>query len=113
MTRLSNDVLSSIIGDIYDCSINPEGWTATLTRITRAVDAAYTTISLASTNDFHGRMAAHSPWDPEQLRILNDEYGVHGIPGLSSVLFGDVDSPWATLSSMSEGEFQTSPFYQN
>jgi DNA-binding CsgD family transcriptional regulator/PAS domain-containing protein len=113
MSRLNADVLSSVIGDIYDCTLNPAGWTTVLTRITSAVDAAYTTISLASTADLQGRMAAHSPWDPEKLRILNDEYGIHGIPGLSTVLFGDVDTPWATLSSMTEEEFQNSPFYQN
>jgi DNA-binding CsgD family transcriptional regulator len=113
MSRMSADVLSSIIGDIYDCTLNPAGWSGVLTRVTAAVDAAYTTISLASTSDLQGRMAAHSPWDAEKLRILNDEYGVHGIPGLSTVLFGDVDTPWATLSSMSESEFQKSPFYQN
>jgi DNA-binding CsgD family transcriptional regulator/PAS domain-containing protein len=113
MARMNADVLSSIIGDVYDCTLNPSGWTGVLTRITSAVDAAYTTISLASTSDLQGRMAAHSPWDTEKLRILNDEYGVHGIPGLSSVLFGDVDTPWATLSSMPEDEFQQSPFYKN
>jgi DNA-binding CsgD family transcriptional regulator len=113
MSRLNADVLSSVIGDIYDCTLNPAGWSGVLTRITAAVDGAYTTISLASTADLQGRMAAHSPWDPEMLRVLNDEYGVHGIPGLSTVLFGDVDTPWATLSSMSEAEFQESPFYKN
>jgi DNA-binding CsgD family transcriptional regulator/PAS domain-containing protein len=113
MARLDSDLLSSVIGDIYDCSFNPGAWTNVLTRITHAVDAAYTTISLAATSDFRGRMAAHSAWDPEQLRILNDEYGVDGIPGLTTVLYGDVDTPWATLSSMSEDEFQMSPFYQN
>jgi DNA-binding CsgD family transcriptional regulator/PAS domain-containing protein len=113
MARLNSDLLSSIIGDIYDCSINPEGWTSALTRITEAVDAAYTTISLAGTADFHGRMAAHSAWDPEKLRILNDEYGVEGIPGLATVLHGDVDTPWATLTSMTEEVFQKSPFYVN
>lgn len=113
MARMNANTLSSIIGDIYDCTLNPSGWTAVLTRIATAVDAAYTTISLASTSDLQGRMAAHSPWDKEQLRILNDEYGVHGIPGLSTVLFGDVDTPWATLSSMTEDDFQQSPFYKN
>jgi DNA-binding CsgD family transcriptional regulator len=113
MARMNADVLSSIIGDIYDCSLNPTAWTGVLTRITHAVDAAYTTVSLASTADFRGRMAAHSPWDAEQLRILNDEYGVDGIPGLRSVVLGDIDTPWATLSVMPEDDFQQSPFYKN
>jgi DNA-binding CsgD family transcriptional regulator/PAS domain-containing protein len=111
--RLSNEALSSIIGDIYDCVMDPAGWPAVLTRITTLMDAAYTTISLANAVTHQGRMAAHSPWDPEQLRVLNEDYGVQGIPGLLGLVMGDVDTPWATLTSMPEDEFQQSPFYQN
>jgi DNA-binding CsgD family transcriptional regulator/PAS domain-containing protein len=112
-SRLSADLLSSIIGDIYDCAINPSGWSGALSRITLAVDAAYTTISLANTVDNRGRMAAQSPWDSEQLRILNEDYGIEGIPGLKVVLHNDVDETWSTLSSMPETEFQATLFYQN
>jgi DNA-binding CsgD family transcriptional regulator/PAS domain-containing protein len=111
--RLNDDLLSSIIGDIYDCAINPSGWSAALSRITLALDAAYTTISLASTSDNRGRMAAQSPWDSEQLRILNDDYGIDGVPGLKIVLGNDVDTTWSTLTSMPEDEFQQTPFYRN
>jgi DNA-binding CsgD family transcriptional regulator/PAS domain-containing protein len=112
-SRLSSDLLSSIIGDIYDCAINPSGWSAALSRITLALDAAYTTISLASTIDHRGRMAAQSPWDSEQLRILNEDYGIEGVPGLKIVLSNDIDTTWSTLSSMPEDEFQETPFYRN
>lgn len=70
MNRLSSDLLSSIIGDIYDCVLNSDGWTGVVVRITQAVDAAYTTIALASAGDNHGRFAAQSPWDPAQMRVL-------------------------------------------
>jgi DNA-binding CsgD family transcriptional regulator/PAS domain-containing protein len=116
MSRLSPDVLSTIIGDIYDCSFNPAGWPQVLTRVTHALDAAYSTISLAnplSSSGYMARMAAHSGWDPEQLRILNEEYGVAGIPGLAAVLTNDVDHPWSTLTQMPEAEFQESAFYRN
>ncbi len=111
--HLSRELLSSIIGDIYDCALNPSGWSAALSRITLALDAAYTTISLASTENNQGRMAAQSPWDSEQLRILNEEYGIDGVPGLRRVISIDVDEPWSTLSNMPEDEFQATPFYQN
>jgi DNA-binding CsgD family transcriptional regulator/PAS domain-containing protein len=111
--RLGSELLSSIIGDIYDCAINPSGWSGALSRITLAVDAAYTTISLANAVDLQGRMAAQSPWDSEQLRILNEDYGIEGVPGLRRVLSSDVDETWSTLTSMAEEEFQATPFYQN
>jgi DNA-binding CsgD family transcriptional regulator/PAS domain-containing protein len=109
--RLSSEVLSSIIGDIYDCVLNPQGWTGVMGRITTAIDAAYSTIALASTTDSHGRFAAQSSWDPEQMRVLQD-YDFDAIPGLKMAVMGDIDTPVATLSHMSETELQQTPFYQ-
>ena len=113
MARLGSEVLSSIIGDIYDCVLNPDGWTGVLTRITESVDAAYTTIALANTNDSRGRFAAQSPWDPERMRVLQEEYGFDDIPGLKAAVIGDIDTPLATLSIISEAELQRTPFYRN
>ncbi|MBZ9701822.1 MULTISPECIES: helix-turn-helix transcriptional regulator [unclassified Mesorhizobium] len=112
MERLSSEVLGSIIGDIYDCVLNPEGWAGVMTRITTAMDAAYTTIALASTADNHGRFAAQSPWDPVQMRVLQD-YDFDAIPGLKTAVIGDVDTPVATLSLMSEAELGQTAFFQN
>jgi DNA-binding CsgD family transcriptional regulator/PAS domain-containing protein len=112
MDRLSNERLSSIIGDIYDCVLSPDGWVMALSRITNAMDAAYTTIALANTDDSHGRFAAQSPWDPVQMRVLQD-YSFDDIPGLKAAVIGDIDTPLATLSYMSEAELQQTPFYQN
>lgn len=113
VARLSSEVLGSIIGDIYDCVLNPEGWAGVMTRITKAIDAAYTTIALASTADNHGRFAAQSPWDPLQMRVLQEDYDFDTIPGLKAAVVGDIDTPVATLSHMSEGELQQTPFFQN
>jgi hypothetical protein len=111
--RLDSEQLSSIIGEIYDCAINPDGWTNVLARITESVDAAYTTIALANTNDSHGRFAAHSPWDAEQMRVLQVEYGFNDIPGLKEAVVGDIDTPLTTLACTSEAELQKTPFFQN
>ncbi|MER9307027.1 helix-turn-helix transcriptional regulator [Mesorhizobium sp. M0293] len=111
--RLSGEVLSSIIGDIYDCVLNPDGWAGVMTRITEAVDAAYTTVALASTAGNHGRFAAQSPWDPVQMRVLQEDYDFDAIPGLKAAVVGDIDTPVATLSHMSEADLQQTPFFQN
>lgn len=113
MERLSSEVLCSIIGDIYDCVLDPDGWAEVMIRITGAVDGAYTTIALASTAGNQGRFAAQSPWDPEQMRVLQEDYDFDTIPGLKAAVVGDVDSPVATLSQMSEAELQQTPFFQN
>lgn len=111
MSRLSDEILSSIIGDIYDCALSPEGWTGVMTRITSTIDAAYTTIALTSVRDSRGRFAAQSPWDAEQLRALQD-YELDAIPGLRAAVIGDIDLPQRTLSIISEGELEQSAFFQ-
>nr|OAP95945.1 LuxR family transcriptional regulator [Rhizobium leguminosarum] len=111
MSRLGDEILSSIIGDIYDCALSPEGWTGVMTRITSTIDAAYTTIALTSVTDSRGRFAAQSPWDAEQLRALQD-YELDAIPGLRAAVIGDIDLPQRTLSLVSEGELEQSAFFQ-
>jgi DNA-binding CsgD family transcriptional regulator/PAS domain-containing protein len=112
MDVVDNNVLSSIIGDIYDCVLNREGWASVLTRITQTMDAAYTTIALAGTSDNHGRFAAQSPWDAERMRALQD-YSFDDIPGLKVAVVGDIDTPVSTLSLMPESELQQTAFFRN
>lgn len=113
MERLSSEVLGSIVGDIYDCVLNPDGWAEVMIRITETMDAAYTTIALASTADNHGRFAAQSPWDAEQMRVLQEDYDFDAIPGLKAAVVGDIDTPVTTLSQMSEADLQQTRFFQN
>lgn len=113
MQGLQPEVFSSIVGDIYDCALNPDAWTAALTRVSAAMNTAYTSISLSNPQFAQARMVSHSPWDPAMLKVLNEEYGAEGIPGLREVLTGSVDEPRSTLSEMSEDAFYATPFYQN
>ncbi|MBY3384008.1 helix-turn-helix transcriptional regulator [Rhizobium laguerreae] len=110
MSRLSDETLSSIIGDIYDCALSPEGWTGVMTRITNTIDAAYTTIALTSTTDSRGRFAARSPWDAERMRALQD-YELSEIPGLLEAVMGDIDVPLRTLAVISEAKLAQSTFF--
>ncbi|MGX5842954.1 LuxR C-terminal-related transcriptional regulator [Mesorhizobium sp. ArgA1] len=113
MERLGSEVLGSIVGDIYDCVLNPEGWTGVMIRITETMDAAYSTIALASTAGNRGRFAAQSPWDAEQMRVLQEDYDFDAIPGLKAAVVGEIDTPVATLSHMGEADLQQTPFFQN
>jgi DNA-binding CsgD family transcriptional regulator/PAS domain-containing protein len=112
MNVIDNEILSSIIGDVYDCVLNPDGWPDVLTRVTQTMDAAYTTIALAGTSDNHGRFAAQSPWDAERMRELQD-YSFDDIPGLKAAVIGDIDTPISTLSLMDESELQETAFFRN
>jgi DNA-binding CsgD family transcriptional regulator/PAS domain-containing protein len=111
MNVIDHENLSSIIGNIYDCVLNPDGWPDVLIRITQTLDAAYTTIALAGTSDNHGRFAAQSPWDTERMRALQD-YSFDDIPGLKAAVVGDIDTPISTLSLMDESQLQQTMFYR-
>jgi DNA-binding CsgD family transcriptional regulator/PAS domain-containing protein len=113
MRGLEPDIFSSVVSDIYDCALQPDRWSAALARITTLLDAAYIAISLADARQHNAVMAAHSPWDPQMLQILNDEYGADGIPGLREIIFGGVDLANSTMNQMNEEEFQESRFYKN
>jgi DNA-binding CsgD family transcriptional regulator/PAS domain-containing protein len=113
MHALQPEVFSSIVGDIYDCALNPDGWTATLIRVSTIMNAVYTSISLSDPHFAQPRMASHSPWDPVMLKVLNEEYGIDGVPGLREVAFGALDEPRSTLNDLSEAAFHATPFYQN
>ena len=112
MPAPTNETLSSIIGDIYDCALNPGGWPDVLVRITAAMDAAYSTIALAGTSDNQGRFAAQSPWESTRMREL-ESYSFDEIPGLKAAVTGDIDTPVSTLTIMSERELQETAFYRD
>ena len=99
MQALQTGIFSSIVGDIYDCALDPEGWTTALIRVNDAMNAAYTTISLSNPQFIQPRMAGHSPWDPVMLKVLNEAYGIDGVPGLREVAFGSLDEPRLTLNA--------------
>jgi DNA-binding CsgD family transcriptional regulator len=112
MRGLEPEHLSSVISDIYDCALNAERWPDALGRIAGYANAAYATISMALPGQMNPVMAHHSRWDPEMLRILNDEFGLE-LPGLKDVVFGELDMPQSTLTQMAEVEFQKTRFYKD
>lgn len=109
---VNDETLSSIIGDIYDCVLNPDGWPNVLTRVTQTLDAAYTVIALAGISENRVRLTAQSPWDIERMRALQD-YSFDEIPGLKATVVGDIDTPLSALSTMSESELQLTPFFRD
>jgi DNA-binding CsgD family transcriptional regulator/PAS domain-containing protein len=111
MRGLETEVFSSVISNVYDCAMHPEGWSKALTHISQLMNTAYATIALGNLANNRPVMFAHSPWNEERLRVLNEEFGVEGVPGLRDVVMQDIDQPRSTLNQMDEDEFQQSRFY--
>jgi DNA-binding CsgD family transcriptional regulator len=109
--RLTPEIISSVISDIYDCAVDPAHWPTALTRITAITNAAYCAISVA---EVATRRAVHthcSPWDVGMLMKLNAEYA-NEIPGGMEIALGDADIARSTMEMMPEAEFQKTRFYR-
>jgi DNA-binding CsgD family transcriptional regulator len=112
MRALDPETLSSVIGEIYECALNSDGWESALIRINGEMNGAYTNIALSNPEFTQARMAAHSPWDPAMLHTLIEDYGVHGIPGLLELIQGDIDLPASSMDRIGKDVFFASKFYQ-
>jgi DNA-binding CsgD family transcriptional regulator/PAS domain-containing protein len=111
MTILTPEALSAAISDIYDCALDTAHWPVALARIAEMSGAAYSAISVGDLVAERTVAMHASPWDFEQLRILNSEY-TREIPGGYEVAFGDIDTARSTMELVSENEFQKSRFYR-
>jgi DNA-binding CsgD family transcriptional regulator/PAS domain-containing protein len=111
MKNITPELLSSLISDIYDCAIDPQGWGETLKRFAYVMDAEFASINLASLPYQDPVLAAHSPWDDRELLRLNRDYN-EDVPGVADVAYGALDTPLSTADVMSEAEFFTTRFYQ-
>jgi DNA-binding CsgD family transcriptional regulator len=111
MRGLQPEVLSSLIGEIYDCALSPTHWSNVLTRIADYANAAYATITLAEPGMLKPVMVAHSDWDMNKLKALSDEFGFN-VPGINEVSSGKLDIPVSALNLMNEEEFRKGRFYR-
>lgn len=111
MKRLTPELISSLISDIYDCALQPLGWTNTLARVADTFDAAYVSLTLSSADRQQALAVAHSPWDAGQLQRLNEEF-ILDLPGLTRLMQGSLDTPGSSMDSLTEPEFQTTRFYR-
>jgi DNA-binding CsgD family transcriptional regulator len=109
--QLQPEVLSSLIGEIYDCALNPTHWNGVLTRIADYANAEYATIILAETGAPMPVMAAHSERDQKKLKALTDKFGFD-MPGINELSSGKLDVPVSALNLMNEEEFQKGRFYR-
>lgn len=109
------DDFNDLIGKIYDCAIEPEGWTDTLTEIRDRFDFAYLSLhfmtfpaSYPRTRQKH--MIVTTDWDPhwlEEVQRLTPE-----IPDFDKILAADIDAPTSQLRHTPETDFHRTRFYR-
>lgn len=107
--------LSAVIGQIYDCAIDPELWVPTLTGIRDRMDMAYVHVNFndGSYSVVGGRShlsVFQSEWSQEWIEKLPQWYG--HIPGLERWTAMDIDDSISQMLCVTEAEFHKSDVYQ-
>jgi DNA-binding CsgD family transcriptional regulator len=113
VTPLSNAELSRMIGDIYDCAVEPSRWFQTLDSIRDRLDLAYVQLNFMS----HDRSGAAGPLDMITFQTDWDKAWIdklpglmHSVPGASAWFEAGIDEPISQMQLVPEVEFRASEF---
>lgn len=109
------DEFEEILGDVYDCAINPDLWPQTLERIRANLGFAYVMfgyadLSLPTRDGIPMQQLRSTSWDDAWFQRLPRI--LHKIPGIDAHWRGGVDVPWVQMEQLDEAAFQRSEFYQ-
>ncbi len=111
----SHDELSNLIGQIYDCAVQPELWPQTLGAIKQSLDLAF--LQVVSVDGYRLRQgqAVHTPafralFEPGWLSDFARHF--NKIPGGHDWIEAEIDTPISQMQLVSEEEFKQSEFYK-
>ena len=113
MKPLSNAELSRMIGDIYDCAVEPSRWFQTLDSIRDRLDLAYVQLNFMSheRGGAAGRLDTitfQTEWDRTWLDRLPEL--LHLVPGIEAVFEAGIDAPVSQMQVVTEDVFRGSAF---
>ena len=115
LSAYSTEELSQVIGQIYDCAVDPGQWVPTLEAIRDKMDMAYVHINFVDGNYDADRDNAHlsvfqSKWSQDWMNKLPQWYGQ--IPGIERWTEMDIDDSISQMLCVTEDEFHKSDVYQ-
>jgi DNA-binding CsgD family transcriptional regulator/PAS domain-containing protein len=108
------DQFDAILGDVYDCAVNPDLWPGTLERMRATLGCAYVLIgyadlSLPSGDGIPMQKLRCSGWDMSWFPKL--EGYLPSVPGIDKLWRGGVDVPWVQMEHVDAAELQRTAFY--
>lgn len=114
MTHYSQAELGAVIGQIYDCAIDPELWIPTLTGIRDRMDLAYVHLmimnrSYSQPGDHPGEIVFQTSWSRQWMDELKLWYS--RIPVMPIWMAADIDDPMSQLQVEDEEEVKKTSFY--
>jgi DNA-binding CsgD family transcriptional regulator len=114
MGHYSPEELSGVIGQIYDCAVDPSLWVPTLTAIRDKMDAAYYQVTYMDVARSHtvpnaGAAVFQTEW-PSKWNEIGPSY-VPQIPGVERWQALNIDESMTQMQCIGEEEFQKLPIY--
>ena len=105
-----DDEILDIVGDIYDCAIEPDRWPPTLKRVVDCVNADCAWLNFYDLQKPHLGWGAAWGIGPEVVRSYSDR--LHAVnPMLSAGWFADIGEPYTAQGLMGD-EFVSTRFYK-
>jgi len=105
--------LNLLIGQIYDCALDPSGWTETLEKVRDHLDCAYVGITIFdfARDELKRKLTVyHSPWDVEWFSELERTFTM--IPHIDKMRDAPLDAPVTQLQLLDEADFRKTEFYR-
>jgi DNA-binding CsgD family transcriptional regulator/PAS domain-containing protein len=106
---LSTPELLDLVGDIYDCAIEPARWPVVLERIAALVDGCEAAIAFHSFERPQFQLSAKWNTDPAFERSMLENFALSPIVPLA--LFVQVDEPFSAFRTVGEEEIKRGRWY--
>jgi DNA-binding CsgD family transcriptional regulator/PAS domain-containing protein len=106
-----DEILLQLIGEIYDCALNPDAWNATLPRIGAFVGGSSGGLFAHHSSRRSGNVFYEFGTDPDFHRLYLEKYMTMD-PMFGTYFVLDVGEVFSTSTVMSHAEFLQSRFYQ-
>ncbi|MGY5775082.1 helix-turn-helix transcriptional regulator [Rhizobium sp. LEGMi135b] len=114
MKELSNPILSSLIGSIYDCALDPSLWEQTLAQVAQLLACEKAILSLNELQRNRILIKKSVGWDPywlaERAKHLPE---IHGRLSPWLLCHSDLDTPYIASREIPSGELGASRYVQN
>lgn len=114
MMELSNPALSSLIGSIYDCTLDPSQWEKTLDQVVRMLACGKAILSLNELTEDRILIKKSVGWEPswleERTRHLPE---IHGKLSAWLLQQTSLDNPFVASRDIPATELETSSYVRN
>ena len=102
--------LLDLVGDIYDCAIEPSRWPHALERLTHLVDGTFAAISLHDITRSSVRLQAHWNVSPEFEAAMRENFAIN--PLVSLAWYAEIDRPYTAVGALGDDGLRNSRWYR-